>query len=47
MKRALLTLTKVAGTGALLVGAAGLVIGGYVLVASFSDLKRYIRISTM
>jgi hypothetical protein len=47
VKKALLRLTKVAGTGALLLGAAGLVIGGYVFIASFSDLRRYIRISTM
>jgi hypothetical protein len=47
VKKALLTLTKVAGTGALLLGAAGLVLGGYVLVSSFSDLRRYSRISTM
>jgi len=47
VKKALLTLTKVAGTGALLLGAAGLVLGGYVFVASLSDLRRYIRISTM
>jgi hypothetical protein len=38
---------KVAGTGALLLGAAGLVIEGYVFVTSFSDLRRYIKISTM
>jgi len=47
VKNALLTLTKVAGTGALLLGAAGWVIGGYGFIASFSDLRRYIRISTM
>jgi hypothetical protein len=47
VKNALLTLTKVAGTGALLLGAAGLVFGGYVFVASLSDLRRYIKISTM
>jgi hypothetical protein len=47
VKNALLRLTKVAGAGALLLGAAGLVIGGYVFVASLSDLRRYIKISTM
>jgi hypothetical protein len=47
VKKALLTLTKVVGTGALVLGAAGLVLGGYVFVAALSDLRRYVRISTM
>jgi hypothetical protein len=40
-------LIKVAGTGTLILGAAGLILAGYVFLASLPDLKRYIRISTM
>ena len=40
-------LVKAAGTGAMLFGATGLVLGAYILIASFPDVKRYIRISTM
>jgi len=29
------------------VGAAGLLLGGYIFVKSLPDLRRYIRISTM
>lgn len=41
------TLRNGAGTGALVLMAGGLLIGGYMLLANLRDLKRYIRISTM
>lgn len=47
MKNALSTLREAAGTGALLIAAGSLVIGGYLFFTSLGDLKRYIRISTM
>ena len=40
-------LVRVAGIGALVLGAAGLVFAGCIFVASLPELKRYIRISTM
>lgn len=42
-----LTLRNTAGAGALILMAGGLLVGGYMLLANFHDLKRYIRISTM
>jgi hypothetical protein len=47
MKRALYTLRDAAGTGALLLAAGTLVVGGYLILTSLPDLKRYIKISTM
>jgi hypothetical protein len=47
MKRALSSLRNVAGNGALVLMAGGLVFGGYVLLTSLDDVRRYIRISTM
>ena len=47
MKRALSTLRDAAGTGALLLAAGSLVIGGYLFLTSLPDVKRYIKISTM
>jgi hypothetical protein len=46
MKR-LLALRNIVGTGALVLGAAGLVFAGYVFVIEIPDLKRYIKISRM
>jgi hypothetical protein len=47
MKRALSTLRDAAGTGALVMMAGTIILGGYFLVTSLPDLKRYIKISTM
>jgi hypothetical protein len=41
------TLRNRAGTGALVLMASGLLIGGYVFLTNLHDLRRYIRISTM
>jgi hypothetical protein len=47
MRRALSSLRNVAGNGALVLLAGGLVLGGYVLLTSLDDVRRYIKISTM
>jgi len=47
MRKALSSLRDVAGTGALVLMAGTIVFGGYFLISSLPDLKRYIRISTM
>lgn len=47
MKHTLSTLRDAAGTGALILFAGSLVLGGYMFLTSINDLKRYIRISTM
>ena len=47
MTNTLLTLKKVAGTGALLAGVGGLAFGAYVFLMSIPDLKRYMKISMM
>jgi hypothetical protein len=47
VKRALSTLRDAAGTGALVLMAGTIVFGGYFLITSLPDLKRYIKISTM
>lgn len=47
MKNTFLALRDAAGTGALILAAGSLIFGGYILLNSMSDLRRYIRISTM
>ena len=47
MRRALFSLRNAAGNGALVLMAGGLVFGGYMLLTSLDDVRRYIKISTM
>lgn len=47
MRKALSTLRDAAGAGALVLMVGTLVLGGYFVLTSLPDLKRYIRISTM
>ena len=47
MKKALSTLRDVAGTGAMVLMAGTLVLGGYFVFTSLPDMKHYIRISTL
>lgn len=47
MRRAFSSLRNVVGNGALILIAGGVVLGGYVLLTSLDDLRRYVRISTM
>ena len=47
MRTALSTLRGAAGTGALVLMAGTIAFGSYMVLTSFGDLKRYIRISTM
>lgn len=39
--------TSAASTVVMVVGAASLLLAGYVLLSTLPDLRRYIRISTM
>jgi hypothetical protein len=47
VKKRLLALRNVAGTATLVLGAASLLLAGYVFVKEIPDLKRYIKISRM
>lgn len=45
--RTLLGIRDVVGTVGMVVGAAGLLLGGYMFLMSLPDLRRYIRITSM
>jgi hypothetical protein len=47
MKKKLVAFTSVVGTGSLVLGAAGLLLAGYVFLNMIPDLRRYIKISRM
>jgi hypothetical protein len=47
MKKRYLVIRNVVGTGTMILGAAGLLFGGYVFVIEIPDIKRYLKISRM
>jgi hypothetical protein len=47
VKKRLVALRNIVGTGALVLGTAGLLFAGYVFVQEIPDLKRHIKISRM
>jgi hypothetical protein len=47
MAKAFSFAAKIARGAVMVVGAGSLLLGGYVLMSSLPDVKRYIRISTM
>ena len=47
MKKAFATATRMAGKGAMILGAGGLLLGACIVLSLLPDVKRYVRISTM
>lgn len=47
MKKVIHTVGKVAGTGVVIIGTGGLLLGAYIFITSLPDLKRYVRMITM
>lgn len=47
MPRAVAKLGRIAGLAALIVGAGGLALGGYLFLSSFPELRRYVRIGNL
>jgi hypothetical protein len=47
MPRAIVKLGRIAGMAALILGAGGLALGGYLFLTSLPDLRRYVRIDSL
>jgi hypothetical protein len=47
MPRAILKLGRIAGMAALILGAGGLALGGYLFLTSLPDLRRYVGIDSL
>jgi len=47
MPRAIMKLGKIAGMAALILGAGGLALGGYLFLTSLPDLRRYVGIDNL
>jgi hypothetical protein len=47
MPRAIMKLGKIAGMAALILGAGGLALGGYLFLTSLPDLRRYVGIDSL
>ncbi len=46
MPRAIVKLGRIAGMAALIVGAGGLALGGYLFLTSLPDLRRYVGLGS-